>query len=50
VFDPEQRWTLHRDRMRSEGRNTPFDGWDFPGRVRYTLFNGRVVHRATDET
>ncbi|MCB1773476.1 MAG: dihydroorotase [Gammaproteobacteria bacterium] len=48
VFDPEQRWTLHRAQMASEGRNTPFDRWDFPGQVRYTVFNGRVVHRATE--
>lgn len=50
VFDPEQRWTLYRERMRSAGHNTPFDSWDFPGRVRFTIFNGRVVYRdaATD--
>jgi dihydroorotase len=46
IFDPEQRWVLHRERMSSEGRNSPFDGWDFPGRITHTLFNGRVVYRA----
>ncbi len=49
IFDPEQDWTLQVDRMRSEGRNTPFAGWDFPARVTHTLFNGRVVYRATDD-
>ena len=48
VFDQEDHWTLYRDRMASEGHNTPFDSWDFPGRVRYTVFNGRVVHRALE--
>lgn len=48
VFDPDDDWTLHAEEMLSEGRNTPFDGWDFPGRISHTLFNGRVVYRATD--
>ena len=46
VFDPDGDWTLDRTQMRSEGRNTPFDGWDFPGPVHFTVFNGRIVHRA----
>ena len=46
VFDPERRWTLNTDTMRSEGRNTPFSGWDFPGYITYSLFNGRIVYRA----
>jgi dihydroorotase len=46
VFDPEVDWVLRRDRMHSDGRNTPFDGWDFPGRVSLTVFNGHIVHRA----
>lgn len=45
VFDPERRWTLHREQMRSQGHNTPFDGWDFPGTITHTVFNGRVVYR-----
>jgi dihydroorotase len=45
VFDPEDRWTLRRETMASAGRNTPFDGWDFPGTVHATIFNGRIVYR-----
>jgi dihydroorotase len=48
VFDPERRWTLDTGTMRSEGRNTPFSGWDFPGYITYSLFNGRIVYRADD--
>lgn len=48
VFDPERRWTLDTETMRSEGRNTPFSGWDFAGYITYTLFNGRIVYRASD--
>ena len=48
IFDPAQHWVLERNDMRSEGHNTPFAGWDFPGRITHTVFNGRVVYRATD--
>ena len=43
VFDPHAVWTLHRDRMTSSGHNTPFDGWEFRGKVTHTLYEGRQV-------
>jgi len=49
-FDPEARWTLHPEALVSRGKNTPFAGWEFQGRVRYTLVDGRLVHRDTTET
>ena len=49
VFDPNRDWTLELEEMHSEGRNTPFAGWDFPARVTHTVFNGRVVYRATGD-
>ncbi len=50
VFAPDQHWTLHSGKMCSEGRNTPFEGWDFPGPIRHTLLNGRVVFRGPQDT
>ncbi|MEK7990266.1 MAG: dihydroorotase [Thiotrichaceae bacterium] len=44
IFDPEAYWRLTEDNIRSLGLNTPFLGWDFKGRVSYTLINGKVVH------
>ncbi len=49
VFDPEQNWSLNPNKMLSEGHNTPFADWDFNGRITHTLYEGRVVYRATDE-
>ncbi len=43
IFDPEHHWTLHAERLTSQGKNTPFDGWEMPGRVHYTLRQGRIV-------
>lgn len=45
IFDPEAAWTFRADEMTSAGRNTPFDGWEFRGRVTHTLFEGRITHR-----
>lgn len=43
IFDPAAVWEFRRDEMVSAGHNTPFDGWEFRGRVTHTLFEGRVV-------
>jgi dihydroorotase len=44
IFDPGQRWIVERERLRSAGRNTPFMGWEMPGRVTHTLLKGRLVY------
>jgi dihydroorotase len=46
VFDPVSHWTVQRDALRSQGKNTPFLGLEVVGRVRATLLGGRVVHEA----
>ena len=44
VFDPQAFWKVERDALHSQGKNTPFLGLEVPGRVRYTLVAGNVVH------
>lgn len=44
IFDPHQYWTLSNDRLRSRGHNSPFNGWEFTGRVTHTLLGGKVVY------
>jgi len=46
IFDPNCHWTLTPDNMHSLGHNSPFLGWEFKGKVSYTLVNGRVVYNA----
>lgn len=46
VFDPAAAWTVQADALRSQGKHTPFSGYELPGRVRYTLVGGRVVYQA----
>jgi dihydroorotase len=43
IFDPESYWTIDAGAWRSQGRNTPFNGYEVPGRVRTTVLGGQVV-------
>ncbi|MDT8383578.1 MAG: dihydroorotase [Gammaproteobacteria bacterium] len=42
IFDPEQYWELGAEGMASQGKNSPFLGWEFKGRVTHTLLAGRL--------
>ncbi len=44
LVDPAQEWVLERESMLSNGKNTPFLGRRFKGKVRSTVFGGRIVH------
>ena len=46
VFDPSAWWLVGQRSLASQGRNTPFLGHELPGRVRWTLVGGQVVHGA----
>ena len=46
VFDPQARWTVRADALVSQGKHTPFSGYELPGRVRCTMVGGHVVFRA----
>ena len=43
IFDPDAIWELDPETMASRGKNTPFAGWEFRGRVTHTLFEGRLT-------
>jgi dihydroorotase len=46
VFDASTSWVVQPGALRSQGKHTPFSGYELPGRVRYTLVGGRVAYRA----
>jgi dihydroorotase len=46
IFDPKKRWTFDASKSRSLSHNTPFDGWQFTGKVMATIVNGKVISRA----
>ncbi len=45
IFDPKKRWTFEAGTSRSLSRNTPFDGWQFTGKVVATIVGGKMVYR-----
>ena len=46
VFDPQAAWTVQADALRSQGKHTPFSGYEIPGKVRYTVVAGQVAFQA----
>jgi dihydroorotase len=44
VFDPHARWKVEPAKLKSQGKNTPFSGYEMSGRVRFTLVEGHVVY------
>lgn len=46
VFDPAGAWTVQPQSLRSQGKHTPFSGYELPARVRYTLVGGRIAFQS----
>jgi dihydroorotase len=46
IFDPKKRWTFEAEKSHSLSRNTPFDGWQFTGKVLATIVGGRMAYLA----
>jgi dihydroorotase len=44
IFDPHLRWKVEPASLKSQGKNTPFAGYEVNGRVRYTLVGGHIVY------
>ena len=43
IVDPEAAWTVDAKVLASQGKSTPFAGYELPARVRCTLVDGRVA-------
>jgi dihydroorotase len=43
VFDAQAHWKVEPAALYSQGKNTPFLGYELPGRVRYTVVGGAIV-------
>ena len=46
IFDPQASWVVAPAALKSQGKNTPFNGYEMQGRVRYTLLDGQIVYQA----
>ena len=47
IFDPAKRWTFEASKSLSRSKNTPFEGWQFVGKLVATIVSGKFVHRAS---
>jgi dihydroorotase len=45
IFDPGRHWKIESAALRSQGKNTPFLGFELRGKVRYTLIEGDIVYQ-----
>jgi dihydroorotase len=46
IFDPQAAVRIVPESLKSQGKNTPFLGYELAGRVRYTVVAGNVVYEA----
>ncbi len=46
IFDPKKRWRFEATKSPSRSHNTPFDGWQFTGKVVVTIVGGEMVYRS----
>jgi dihydroorotase len=44
VFDPTRFWEVRRSALKSQGKNTPYLGYELQGRVCYTIVDGQIVY------
>jgi dihydroorotase len=46
VLSSEGHWLVSETTLRSQGKSTPFSGYELPGRVRVTVVGGQVAFEA----
>ena len=44
IFDPAAAWTVQAQNLRSQGKHSPFGGYELPGRVRCTVVGGHIAY------
>jgi len=44
IFDPDREWVVDSSKFASKGKNTPFDGCKFKGKVMATIVDGEAIY------
>jgi dihydroorotase len=44
ILDPDRQWIVNSRSFASKGRNTPYDGYKFKGKVLATIANGTIAY------
>ena len=43
IFGEKEHWTV--DHFASKASNSPFKGWELPGKIHYTICAGKIVYQ-----
>lgn len=49
LFDPDARWTVESRALASQGKHTPFLGYELAGQVKATIVRGRVAYSRPEQ-
>lgn len=45
IFDPKEKWIVEPKNLFGKSKNTPFKGMELTGRVKYTIYSGKIVFK-----
>ena len=45
IFGEKELWTVKKEEFASKASNSPFIGWELPGKIHYTICSGQIVYR-----
>ncbi|MDD2934417.1 MAG: dihydroorotase [Methylotenera sp.] len=46
IFDANEYWKISANQLKSQGKNTPFNGLELPGKNKFTLVRGQIVYQS----
>jgi len=46
IFDATEYWKISANQLKSQGKNTPFNGLELPGKNKFTLVRGQIVYQS----
>ncbi|NQS89149.1 dihydroorotase, partial [Patescibacteria group bacterium] len=46
IFNLDEKWEVKKEDFLSLSKNSPFVGWNLPGKVKWTIFKGKVVYQS----
>ncbi|WP_173473016.1 dihydroorotase [Eubacterium ruminantium] len=46
IFGENENWIVREEEFASKASNSPFIGWELPGKIHYTICNGNIVYSA----
>jgi dihydroorotase len=49
IIDPDVRWTVNVNKLKSKSINTPFGGWQLRGRADTVIVGGRVKYQVRSQ-